>query len=291
MAKRLQLRSTKLAHLAGHKGAVYDFALDKNTQKLYSAGADGYLVQWSPLKSTDGTLILQSEHVFYAVAVEGSRLFAGTSTGQLLTVELDSAQLLPISQRHQGAVYWMEYLEGKLLTGGADGCLIYGDQRIQVSETNLRSFGTSGQRWFVGDSLGIIHVLDSSDLRVIHRFQAHENAVFGMAFLSEDILVSTGRDARIRMWDARSYTELQEVPAHMYQAKSLSYNGNLLLSSSMDKTIKIWDDNLQLLKVLDKQRNDAHTNCINKVEWMNQEFFISSSDDRNLMVWQVELNP
>ena len=77
----------------------------------------------------------------------------------------------------------------------------------------------------------------------------------------------------------------------MYQAKSLSYHHGLILSCSMDKTIKIWDDELQLLKVLDKERNDGHTNCVNKVQWLKDGIFISSSDDRDLIVWQVELNP
>jgi WD40 repeat protein len=92
------------------------------------------------------------------------------------------------------------------------------------------------------------------------------------------------------MWDLKSYHEALDVPAHNYQGKSLSFNGEHLLSSSMDKTIKIWTKELELLKVMDYARNQSHINCINKVEWLNTEQFVSCSDDRSLILWQMEIN-
>ncbi len=94
----------------------------------------------------------------------------------------------------------------------------------------------------------------------------------------------------IRAWDLTIGKEVHAVPAHEYQAKSLSYNGKTLLSSSMDKTIKVWNDNLDLLKVIDLERNAGHTNCINKVEWLDDEHFVSCSDDRSLILWKVGIN-
>jgi WD40 repeat protein len=57
----------------------------------------------------------------------------------------------------------------------------------------------------------------------------------------------------------------------------------------MDKTIKVWNEELDLLKVVDLERNDSHTNCINKVEWLDENMFVSCSDDRSLVLWKVEI--
>ena len=120
--------------------------------------------------------------------------------------------------------------------------------------------------------------------------KGHENSVFGLDYHGDDLLYSCGRDAHIKLWDIWAQKELISVPAHMYQAKSLSMHSGLLLSASMDKSIKIWDEDLNLLKVVDFARDQAHINSVNKVEWLNKEVFISSSDDRTLIIWQVQLN-
>jgi WD40 repeat protein len=56
----------------------------------------------------------------------------------------------------------------------------------------------------------------------------------------------------------------------------------------MDKTIKIWDlGDYSLLRVMDKQRHNAHVNAINKIAWISPHKFVSISDDRSLMLWEL----
>ena len=57
-------------------------------------------------------------------------------------------------------------------------------------------------------------------------------------------VTSTGRDARILAHDLKLNKVVHEVPAHLYQVKNLSWNSQFLLSCSMDKTIKVWDEQL-----------------------------------------------
>jgi WD40 repeat protein len=56
----------------------------------------------------------------------------------------------------------------------------------------------------------------------------------------------------------------------------------------MDKTIKIWRlADFSLLRVMDKQRHHAHVNSINKIAWVIDDKFVSISDDRSVMLWEI----
>ena len=58
---------------------------------------------------------------------------------------------------------------------------------------------------------------------------------------------------------------------------------------SMDKTLKIWDAiTFDLLKVVDKARNEAHVTSINKLIWLNNSELLTGSDDKQIMHWLVE---
>ena len=279
--------------MAGHVDAVYDFALDRANKSIYSVGADGYVVQWDPLSGGDGELILRAPEAFYSVVhdAENHTLYAGSMNGVIYTIDLLNRKLQSNLKVHEGGVFALKMVNGVLWSGGADGVLNMGEDKLHLSKESIRCMEVQGNMVAVGCSDHRIYLVDTTTGKVNGTLEGHDQSVFGLEFVYPQVLASTGRDARILLWDVMTYQVIKEVPAHMYQAKSLSFNGHHLLSCSMDKTIKIWSPELDLLKVMDKQRNEAHTNCVNRVEWLDDKMFVSCSDDRTLMVWEVEINP
>ena len=297
MARRPDIQITKVAQFAGHKDSIYDFVLDKETHTIYSACAGGFVVKWDINNPEEGTMILQSGEAFYSIAKIGDNLKVGSRTGKVYTVNLSSNAIEDTSQLHEGGVFFI----GPKYSGGEDGVLLrpktiadsiggnFNKNTMVLAAGSLRCTVASETSLFVGASDNTIYQLDKSTYEVQKKLAGHTNSVFALALLDENTLVSTGRDAMIRVWDLTIGKEVHAVPAHDYQAKSLSYNGTTLLSSSMDKTIKLWSDKLDLLKVIDIERYDGHTNCINKVAWIDENMFVSCSDDRSLLLWKVEI--
>ena len=78
----------------------------------------------------------------------------------------------------------------------------------------------------------------------------------------------------------------------MYAINYLSFkeDGSMLVTCSMDKSIKVWDtEERKLLKVIDKARNAGHGTSINKVVWSSYtQEVISVSDDRSISIWNIE---
>ena len=289
MANRPEIKIAKVAQLKGHKDSIYDFVLDKETRTIYSAGAEGYVVKWDIDNPENGILVLQGGEAFYSMTKHDAHLLLGSRNGEIFKVNLADNTLVSKQKKHHGGVFFIM----DTTSGGEDGILSYTrneEQRsLQVSNESLRCIIQSEGSYFIGASDHLIYEVDKDTMQVTRTLVGHTNSVFALTLLDEKTLVSTGRDAMIRAWDLTIGKEVYSVAAHEYQAKSVSYNGNILISSSMNKTIKLWNDKLELVKVIDFDRYQGHTNCINKVEWIDENMFVSCSDDRTLCLWKVEI--
>ena len=92
----------------------------------------------------------------------------------------------------------------------------------------------------------------------------------------------------IVLWDAVEKKFVQKFP-HCNILDACWISGDTFLSSSKDKTIKIWDaDNFKVLQRIDKEEN-GHVNSVNSGFWdENSGMFISGSDDRSAIAWKIE---
>lgn len=291
VAKQFQIKVSKLAHFTGHTDSVYDFSIDAENSAIYSASADGHIVKWDIQGSGDGVLVLKAEEAFFSIYLdsENNILYAGTRTGMLYAIDLEKSQLIWRKKRHDGGLFFIRTWKDQLLTGGEDGTLRTGSLINKLSDQSLRTAQLVGNQLYIGSSDNDVIEFDLNREAVVKRLQSHTNSVFALA-IDGDMLYSGGRDAMLKLWDRKAYNLINEVPAHLYQITSLDIRNGVVLSSSMDKSIKVWSDDLQLLKVIEQGKFEAHKNCVNKVRWIDDRMCVSCSDDRSLIVWQIELN-
>jgi WD40 repeat protein len=285
---------TKLRHFFGHKDAVYSFCYDAKKKVTYSAGADGYIVSWDILKNEDGELLLQASEAFYCCYFcdDTDRLIAGSRSGVLYVIDIKDRRLLTQEKISDKPLYFITSFYGHYYCGDESGKLHILSKKfthkgtIQLSNKSLRSVDVQDQFLAIGSSDNNIYLLNVNN-EIVQQMIGHSNSVFAVHFLSKEILASTGRDALIKIWDTITGKQLLSTPAHMYQAKSLDSNSKYILSCSMDKSIKLWDTDLNLLKVVSPEKMSMHTNCINKVLWIDEHHFLSSSDDKSLILWKL----
>ena len=287
VATQSKINITKVAQLKGHRDAIYDFIIDFEDRHIYSAGAEGCVVRWDIDSPSDGKLIMQTGEPIYSIHKKENILFVGGRSGTIYQVDLGSKSLIQTHKKHQGGVFIIT----DEFSGGEDGCVVHHNNSLKetVSIHSLRSVAFGKSSIFVGSSDSHIYQLDKNTFKTERILKGHTNSVFGLALIDETTLLSKGRDARILAHDLKLNKVVHEVPAHLYQVKNLSWNSQFLLSCSMDKTIKVWDEQLTLLKVIDYDRYEGHTNCINKTLWIDENMFVSCSDDRTLVFWKVEI--
>lgn len=136
-----------------------------------------------------------------------------------------------------------------------------------------------------------VRVLDLDSFKLIRTIEAHSNSVFGLCY-SDFGLLTVSRDAKIKLWDIdHNFLNLAEVPAHLYAINAIVKLDSMpfLITCSMDKSIKIWqEEGLKLLKVINKAKNAGHGTSINRLLWLpKKEILLSASDDRTISIWKL----
>ncbi|MGB1038135.1 MAG: hypothetical protein ACPGYY_05760, partial [Bacteroidia bacterium] len=151
--------------MRGHKDAIYDFVLDEDRKKVYSAGADGYVVEWNLSDPENGNLVLQTQDAIYSVGLAENGLRIGTQKGDVLNVDLKAKKLLSTNRVHNGGIF----ITQSNRSGGEDGILVTSDMLtgIRVSTKSLRCLVETADYLYIGASDSMIYKLDRNTYELL----------------------------------------------------------------------------------------------------------------------------
>ena len=292
------IKVTKIAHLSGHKDSIYALTYALHEKSMYSGSADGMVVRWNPFKEADGHLVMKCPTPVYSLCVNTLNIIiAGTREGNLHIGDLNLIKEIKWIQAHEGGIFDILPYKNGILTLSEDGSIAHWDEqfqlqfRIKVATKSLRIGRFKNEHTLiVGSSDHSIYQVNLQTQHIEQEYHAHTNSVFALAYQPHSAnFYSGGRDAQLIKWEMESGKH-EKIPAHLYHINALDIHPTapLMISGSMDKTIKLWDlTNFKLIKVIDYERHQSHLNCVNKVLWIDTNHFISCSDDRTIMVFEL----
>lgn len=294
----IPLKLEKVASYLGHKDAVFCLDYNPHSNQLLSGAGDGLLVSWYPNEHEDGKLIAQMPKPIWSMLSNPSlnQVFAGTSDGHIYIVDLDKKNENRCIIAHEKGVFSIKAHSLFFVSGGGDGVLVFWSHQwdiirsVQVSNKSIRDiqFCPNAKTIFVACSDGAVYRYDMEG-NLLATFPIHQLSVFSIVIWN-DYFCTGGRDASIKVWNYKTNTEVKHIPAHWFHVHSLALSPDnmYLASSSMDKSIKIWDANsFELLKVISLPKIEAHTNCVNKILWINANEVISCGDDKQILHFKI----
>ena len=116
--------------------------------------------------------------------------------------------------------------------------------------------------------------------------QSHEGEVLAVAVSTDGkYIVSGGRDKIIRVYDARSNSEIKAFQGHRDAVSSLAFRRDSysLYSGSFDRCLKHWDlGDMGYIETM-----FGHQDIITDIDCWTKEKPISSSNDRSIRYWKV----
>ena len=307
----------KIAQLTGHIGAIFAITEGGDEQHILSGAGDGWVVEWDLAKPDFGRLVAKVERNIFSLLFipRQNKIIAGDMDGGVRFVDLAEPTLIRNVAHHGGkGCFDVKVIDNQLLTIGGEGILTRWSlvenrslESIQLSHKSLRCFDFSKEKneLAIGSSDGSVYFVDATSLAlkdVWHK--AHSNSIFSIRYVpNNDFLLTGGRDAHLTLWDLNAPIEnetskaLESLPAHLFTINSIVFhpkNPNIFATASRDRTIKIWELDVQnarltLLKVIDTIRHGCHVRSVNRLFWSNyNDYLISASDDRTLIVWEID---
>ena len=292
------------ATLGGHRAGVYALARGLEEGTFYTSGSDGQVAEWRTADPTQARGLAKMDGACWALATlpDPGLLVLGLNRQGLHFIDLHSRQALGSLALPPADFFALEPTgPAQVAVGGSDGSVHLVDPiagrlvaSAQVSAKAIRTLRLwEGHTLLAAGSDGQVRLLRLPGLEVLAAWPAHTPTVMALCPLPGRRLVTGGRDARIRLWqlDDATPTLLQEVPAHHYAVYDLAADptGTLLLSASMDKTLKLWDAaTLRLLRVHDKARHQGHSSSVNRCLWLSATQAVSCSDDRTAILWTLQ---
>lgn len=304
MLKKIKI--TKLHQYSGHKDCIYSLSPSLNENCFYSGAGEGYVVEWDFENKVDGVLICQVPRPVYSLLLlkQKRQLLIGSAQGNLHVVDLNVNKEIKNIEAHTLGIYDIKLHNNTFITTGGDGKInIFNTEdftllkTIQASNKSARTIAINPvlNHIAIGFSDHSIRIYNADNFELIQTLNYHINSVFALSYCNQNKhLLSGGRDVFLKFYNAENNYELiKDVPAHNLHINAIQFNpsGNLFATVSMDKTLKIWDAaTFDLLKVVDKARNEAHVTSINKLIWMNDSELLTGSDDKQIMHWMVEVD-
>lgn len=302
MLKKIKI--TKLNQFTGHKDCVYSLSPSINDNCFYSGAGEGYVVEWNLLEKTDGILICQVPRPVYSLLLLKNKnlLLIGSAQGNLHLVDLTINKEVRNIEAHTLGIFDIKLHNNTIITTGGDGKInIFNTDDFSLIKTihaSTKSARTIALNPLLGHiAIGFsdhsIRIYNDTNFDLIQTLNFHTNSVFALSYCDQNKhLLSGGRDVFLKFYDAvKNYELIKDVPAHNLHINAIQFNpiGSLFATVSMDKTLKIWDAiTFDLLKVVDKARNEAHVTSINKLIWLNNSELLTGSDDKQIMHWLVD---
>jgi len=308
-AQMKDVKIKRLAHLTGHSGAVYTLTALHNQAKVISAGSDRMVALWDTGGNETGTQLVAAHNVVYSLfhEKENNLLLAGQSAGGIHVIDLNESREIRLLQYHTAPVFVIEvsYKHNLMFSGDGSGTIHVSQlsdftplTKFNIGTGKVRAIVVDDQnnRLLAGSSDGSVYVINLPDFKLLHNFEAHQKgfSVNTLCLLpGTDYLLSGSRDAHLNVYDIKNnFRLMQSIPAHNYAIYTIAVHpeGNYFATASRDKTVKIWSaDTMEVLERIDKDKYNGHTASVNKLVWHEDGKLITASDDRSVMIWQVEV--
>lgn len=296
----------KYAQLNGHRGAVYAVVHADIPNHVFTAGSDGIIARWDIENSISSGALAQVQAPIFSLLYndDSNTLLAGREDGGLHVIDTIAKKEIKLLKNHEKGVFSIIRAGNKIYTSGGDGTVAVIDsytfqtrQVFKVSDKKVRGlyFSYKKDLLYTAAADGMIRAFfqDSSSPTV--QWKAHDEAANTVCELSENIVITGGRDARLKIWDM-SLGEpllLENIPAHNYAIYQIQIHQELgiFITCSRDKTIKIWDlESMQVLKRIERVKLGGHKNSVNSFVFIpGVNKLVSVSDDASIMVWNIQI--
>ena len=278
----------------GHGAPVYAVAADE--QFIYSGAGDRFVTRWNVQTGLQDGFAIKLEQAPYCMLLADGVLYIGTANGTLAAISILDKQLLweynfsgkalfSLLKTDQGIVFGDE--AGNLCLVSTSGKKLFA---FPLGEGKIKALSATSTHIYAGCASGWVLEFDRTNFNETNRWKLHDSQVNAIAF-QDDQLISVGRDGHLVICDLSTKTVAKRIPAHYQSIYSILQVKDQWITCSMDKTIKVWNRDLETVVQKITVKEGGHSRSVNALCAFQNAEFVSCSDDKTLICWEKVVDP
>ncbi len=279
-----------------HQAPVYTLAIDEH--HFYSAGGDRKIIRYHQKENQFiAELFAETTESTFALHLDQNRLYSGGIDGNLNIFDVQEKKILNRYQCHEMGLYAIESNNEFIITGGGDGKIHLWDKSkmcivrtIWTGPVKIRKFIWDSQKTEMAciDNEGNFRIFESKYRNEIYTSKHINGWTSGFYHASKKVWILGSKSGEIIAYHQQRTQPILIIQAHLNAIYSLIWDkeNEILVSGSLDKSIKIWDGQaLDLLNRFDKM-NGVPLRSVNAILKWNDHLAIAG-DDKKIHITKI----
>ena len=292
---------TKIKEVSGHVGAIY--SCTQSNGFLFTGGADKIVAKWNLETGIQDNFSIKLSNSTYSIKIIKDDVLAiGLSNGDLHLIDIALKKELKFYKQHKSAIFSIQtnLVKKHFYTSDLEGNLAIWDCETfellsflplncgKIRKITINSMGTLIALACQDESL---RVFETQFYNEIYNSKKHKDGATSVIFhpKNEDLLISGGKDALLKVTNWRENKIISDFPAHnfaIYDIVSFA-DYDMFVTVSRDKSIKLWNlENYSFITKVEK-KDGGHSHSINALEIIGFNSFVTVGDDKKIINWQI----
>jgi F-box/WD-40 domain protein 7 len=132
---------------------------------------------------------------------------------------------------------------------------------------------------------GTLRIWDTKRMMNCHVLLAHDEGVLCVLVLSNGTIVSGGSDCTVKQWNISNGHLIMTLSGHKQEVLCLQATDDVIISSSADSTIRIWNYEGKCVNVLSE-----HIGLVRCLRINGDDVLVSGGDRKKINVWSIKVS-
>ena len=240
--------------IEGHSKGAYALAASPDGTRIATGDGDGNVRVFSATTGERelGPIRLHDGRVWgLAFTEDGTRLASGGEDGDVQVIDAQTGEQLASPPRSRDDVSSVLFVDGRLLTGGADGIVGIWEDETLDGELGPHGAGVTAMALSphgvlaVADRQGGVTAWGVEDRKAADEpIAADDNTIWGLAWSADGATLATASDDEVvQLWDVGSRTPTGTLTPHPGGAASAAFlsDGATIATTGRQGSVLLWD--------------------------------------------------